>query len=99
MKAIHLKALSRPDGTVTLPAGAQWTPGPVEIIILRPGPSSAGLMEERSFVYQEQFRRLVENQLVSPTPLLTAWDAREASRMAVEATHCAKVAIKRHHEQ
>lgn len=45
MKAIHLKTQIGADGTVTLPPGTPWTPGPVELIILRPSPSTAGLMQ------------------------------------------------------
>lgn len=44
MKAIHLKTHIEADGTVSLPPGISWTPGPVELIILRPSPSTAALM-------------------------------------------------------
>lgn len=54
MKAIHLKAQIEPDGTMTLPAGGPWTPGPVEIIILRPSPSTAGLLEFAGMLDDEE---------------------------------------------
>jgi hypothetical protein len=43
------------------------------------------LEDARSLLYAEQFRHLLEDQLASDTPRLTAWDAREALRMAVSA--------------
>ena len=48
------------------------------------------LERERSLVYQDQFRHLLEDQLVPETPRLTAWDAREALRMAVQATSASR---------
>ena len=45
---------------------------------------------ERSDLYQTQFRSLLEDQFTSPFPRLTPWDAREALRMAVQATELSR---------